>query len=213
MKKNNLLIAGAAVVALGSFVVAPGVQAATSTGKVSLLEGDATKPTAPIEPGDGGGETGQVGVLTIDNATPLNFGSVALTGNGQTLKNTAKAPNVQVTDKRGTGAGWNVTVKSSEFKDATTPTHTLKGAVISFPAGTATSSDATNVAKPVTSDLKVNADGTSGAQVIMTAGKDLGLGTWADIMPADGVTLDIAGGAYVGEYTAQLTWTLADTPA
>jgi len=46
----------------------------------------------------------------------------------------------------------------------------------------------------------------------MSADKDKGMGTWADVMTTDGITLDIAGGAYAGSYNADLTWTLGDTP-
>lgn len=47
----------------------------------------------------------QQGDITIDNLTPLDFGKVKLTGGAQNVKNIVKDPNVQVTDKRGTGAG------------------------------------------------------------------------------------------------------------
>ncbi|EHE85601.1 hypothetical protein FC08_GL001203 [Latilactobacillus curvatus JCM 1096 = DSM 20019] len=50
------------------------------------------------------------------------------------------------------------------------------------------------------------------AQILMSADKDKGMGTWADVMTTDGITLDIAGGAYAGSYNADLTWTLGDTP-
>lgn len=224
---SKMMTASAALIAsLGSLAFASSVHAADaaqsydSTGRITLEAGDTDKPTTPLDPGDGSGTTGQKGDLTIDNVTSLNFGSVKLTGDGQTITNTVEKPNVQVTDKRGTGVGWNLMVKSSAFKDATVATHTLKGATIDFPAGavkTNANDTANNTAMPTANKLTVPADGTSSDQVIMQAATDKGLGTWEDAFEqgADSskVSLNVAGGAYTGTYSATLTWTLANTPA
>lgn len=208
------------LVTLGHIVMAPSVQAATTsnettTRKIALEAGDTTTTNPPIVPGtdgNGNGPTGATGDITIDNLTPLDFGKVKLTGGAQNVKNIVKDPNVQVTDKRGTGAGWNITVKSSEFKDTTDSTHILKGAQINFPVGKVVASDSTNTAAPTAKAITVPADGLDNAQILMSADKDKGMGTWADVMTTDGITLDIAGGAYAGSYNADLTWTLGDTP-
>ncbi|WP_162255708.1 WxL domain-containing protein, partial [Latilactobacillus curvatus] len=110
------------------------------------------------------GPTGATGDITIDNLTSLDFDKVKLTGGAQNVKNIVKDPNVQVTDKRGTGAGWNITVKSSEFKDTTDSTHILKGAQINFPVGKVVASDSTNTAAPTAKAITVPADGLDNAQ-------------------------------------------------
>ena len=226
MTSKMMTVSAALITSLGSLAFASSVHAADatqtqpSTGRITLEAGDTTKPTDPIDQGDGSGTTGQKGDLTIDNITALDFGSVKLTGDGQTIDNTVVNPNVQVTDKRGTGAGWKLMVKSSTFADATDATHTLKGATIDFPMGTVKTNakdTANNTAMPTANKLTVPADGTSSDQVVMQADKDKGLGTWEDAFEQNTdsnkkVALNVAGGAYAGAYSATLTWTLTNTP-
>lgn len=218
MKKNNLFIASAALIALGSSVIAPiSAHAAdtnpTSTGKVTLTAGDTTKPTDPVDPlvpaDPENPGTGQVGDLTIDFVRNVDFGKDnALTGNQQTIANTNKQTYVQVTDKRGTGTGWQLNVTGSEMKSAT---HTLAGAKITLPKGTTESKDVTNTAAPTSAAVEIALDGKAAAMPVMTAAKDTGLGTWTDVMTPEDIKLSVPSNAYVGDYTTTLTWTLTNS--
>lgn len=156
MKKlniNNLLVKG--IVSAAAFMIfvtpafastidpteitgSPDGKGATSHGHITITPGDGTTgPTAPIEPSEPGGETGNVGSLTIDYVSPLEFDSHPLASGSVEYTTTTQNPNVQVTDTRGTGAGWTLQVSTSPFIDQTDNTKILKGAVVSLPSGTA----------------------------------------------------------------------------
>ncbi|EOH92489.1 hypothetical protein UAW_03009 [Enterococcus haemoperoxidus ATCC BAA-382] len=174
-----------------------------------------TDPNDPVDKDKPvGPETGQKGLLTIDAVSDFNFKSAKITG-GET-KTTAEVPDgktvgIQVTDKRGTGAGWNVQAKVDEFKDTKEATKILKGATIKVPAGTfktTVNGDTTNPPKAA------NAEGTligKSATPILRAEKDQGKGSWVNDW-ADQVELTIPGGNLLGNYQATVTWTLINTP-
>lgn len=143
---------------------------------------DPIDPTEPIEPGT-------PGPLSIDFASSLNFGIQKITSTdeeylaySQPAKNAAgevvyKPNYVQVTDNRGTAAGWNLSVTQTEdFKttDDTAKNKTLPGATISLNGATAVSA-ATGTASPEVKDLVL----TPGqATEVMTAAENAGEGTW-----------------------------------
>lgn len=148
-----------------------------STGPIDPID-----PTEPIEPGT-------PGPLSIDFASSLNFGIQKITSTdeeylaySQPAKNAAgevvyKPNYVQVTDNRGTAAGWNLSVTQTEdFKttDDTAKNKTLPGATISLNGATAVSA-ATGTASPEVKDLVL----TPGqATEVMTAAENAGEGTW-----------------------------------
>lgn len=167
---------------------------------------DKEKPVGP--------ETGQKGLLTIDAVSNFEFKSAKISG-GET-KTTAEVPEgqtlgIQVTDKRGTGAGWNVQAKVDDFKDKKEATKILKGATIKVPAGTfktTANGDTTNPPKAA------NVAGTiigKAATPILRAEKNQGKGSWINDW-ANQVELTIPGGNLLGDYQATVTWTLINTP-
>ncbi|MEI5994503.1 WxL domain-containing protein [Candidatus Enterococcus mansonii] len=180
---------------------------------VGIEPGDDSVPTDPIDPEDpdnpGEGGTGQTGNLTIDIVTNLDFGSFKLTPKATTLtanKDNKVNPLAQVTDKRGTGAGWTLGVAISEF--TSTEKHTLKGATLSLPKGDLKTNNVDNSLAPNTFALVLNED----PQTIMSADKDKGLGTWADSYDKNKTKLSIPAGNFAGQYGATMTWTLSNAP-
>lgn len=208
--------------------VAP--QDAHSTAKVGIEEGTNTDPTNPadpmdpdnpVDPGDPTNPgTGFSGPLSIDFVSNLDFGSKELNPGGTTefgLDEKAK-PTVQVTDKRNTGAGWTLSVRLAA--DATgTPatdmdtvwtsaTDKLKGAVLTLPEATSAAVAANNQSAAPSDSEITSVNGSS--QVVTTADKDQGMGSWRSNFDNAGVKLTVPAGNKAGDYTANLTWELVD---
>lgn len=182
---------------------------AKSQATVEITPGDTTTPVPPIDETDP--PTGQVGNLTIDHVSSLDFGSFQLQSGTTTLtanQKSDKDPNVQVTDKRGTGDGWTLTVaQTQEFKSA--EGHTLAGAKLSLPAGNLLTTNINNKDNaPSTKAVVVNAE----PNVVMVAANGQGLGSWADQFARENTTLEIPAGNYAGSYESELTWTLSNAP-
>lgn len=184
-----------------------------SDATVILEAGDPDTVTPPIEPTVPGGETGNTGVLTIDNLTPFSFDKHKVSGGTEIYSMTATSANIQVTDKRGTGAGWQLKVTASEFKDKTEATKVLKGAQIKIPKGTTKSTESNTSAAPLTNAVTLDAVPAATAAVLFQAEKNQGMGSWVDILDPTEVKLVVPGGNFTGEYTSTLTWVLGDTPA
>lgn len=189
-----------------------------STAKIDLTKQDPDHPVGPIDPLDpddnpsSNQPTGNTGDLRIDYISNIDFGTQMISGKTETYQATAPANMVeaQISDLRGTGAGWNLQVSydpaQSGFSSAD---QTLKGAELTLPVGqTKTVADSQSAA-PATNEITVNDD----AQNIMSAVKDTGLGTWADEMTTSQVKLKVPSGNLAGAYTATLVWTLTDAPA
>ncbi|GKQ43305.1 hypothetical protein RD055328_12280 [Companilactobacillus sp. RD055328] len=196
---------------------------AYSTGKAILTED--VKPTDPVDPTDPG--TGNDGPLSLDTVPSYDFGSKALEG-GDTIFNTPKVlladgtyadkdGHVQVTDKRGTGAGWKLTVKyvagadgsATTTNEAWTSTDGLhiKGALLELPAATWLNTNDEAVGAP---DLTKAASITDADVDYASASKDLGMGTWIGTVTSANVKLTVPQGNKVGDYKANLQWTLTD---
>jgi len=194
---------------------------------------DPTDPTNPVNPGT-------PGPLSIDFASSFDFGKQAISSSDKVYTAAAQAyyklgadgkptgdlvygPDyVQVTDNRGTLAGWVLTVtQDGQFTSGTG--HVLDGAVVTLKDGnvvTASSSD-----KPTPAQ---NTDLTPGtASLVMSAAKGQGGGTflndWGtksnltseDQPHTNSVTLSVPGRTtkYAETYKTTLTWNLSDVPS
>ncbi|MFS0595527.1 WxL domain-containing protein [Peribacillus frigoritolerans] len=184
------------------------------TNPVDPTNPDNPNPPSPIDPEDpGNGGTGNAGALTLDNVSNIQFGTQKIMSGNTTYHAKNKDPFVQVSDKRGTGEGWSLTAKASEFKSDSG--EVLRGAILSFKNGQV-KSQTSNVSTPPTANDVVfdNSD----SKVPMLAEVDAGRGTWLDVFSGtegdnSNVQLNVlAGSADAQNYTATMTWELSDAP-
>lgn len=190
---------------------------------------DPENPVDPVDPTDpeGPGE-GTAGPLSIDFASSFDFGIQEITSTDKVYRaaaqeyinsagETKKGPNyVQVTDNRGTEAGWKLVVKQDEqFKSASGKE--LTGATVQLTNGTVVTASTSE--KP-TGESTVSLTPEADSQ-LMNAAAGQGAGTylldWGTDETSGGqsVTLAVPGSTtkYAEKYTTTLTWTLTDTPA
>lgn len=251
MKMNHLFMAGV-ILASGlsvTSVSSEGVSAATNsvntTGDVTFKEDttpvgpvDPTNPDKPVDPTNPVTPTN--GPLSIDYASSFNFGEQKISAKDETYyasfdtaKETAEGeavnkPNwVQVTDKRGTNAGWKLQVQQgAQFSTTQNETFKeLKGAQIKIKNGTVATTTDNKATAPTASTEVTLIPGTSSqagaAQDVMTAQSNQGMGTWVDAFGSSttgdkSISLSIPGVSEKvkdAQYTTQLTWLLNDTPA
>jgi len=186
------------------------------------------KPGTTDASGDGANGAAAGGDLSLIYVTnQLDFGSHEIdvandqvyAANYSDAKDATKSANVsklwnnhaviEVSDVRGTNAGWNLTVSGSPLKGV--DGSTLKGATLALPTGslTNTGSDSNGTAAVAVA----NALDTSAAQVL-AAGKDTGAGITVDQLDPSNIKLTVpANQAKAQGYTTSLTWNLSDTPA
>lgn len=199
-----------------------------NTANVTVLPGD-EEPTTPVDPTD---PTGQKGNLTVDNLIDFKFNDVKLASNefrtglkdintGGRDKDNQKR-NIQVTDKRGTGAGWTLRLAQSKMMSTTVKEGNkseLKGAYISIPTvdpekNVYTTADNKNAeAKPVTLGYKFVEGKYGEPQKFAEAAKDNGMGTWVfntNTSKEDKVELVIPAGNFTGTYEGIMTWSVVD---
>jgi hypothetical protein len=190
---------------------------------------DPTNPVTPVDPTDPTGpKPGTAGPLSIDYASSLDFGTQKITSKDEIYKakaqkyldkdnNEKTGPNfVQVTDNRGTEAGWTLQMKqNSQFK--TTDAEELTGAVITFKNGNVVT--ASDSAKP-TGQATIVADPSGALKNVMAAKDGQGAGTylldWGTdaATAAESIELSVPGSTtkYAKKYSTTFTWVLTDTP-
>lgn len=250
MKMNHLLMAsvilasGLSVASLSSEGVSAATNSVNTTGDVTFKEDttpvgpvDPTNPDKPVDPTNPVTPTN--GPLSIDYASSFNFGEQKISAKDETyyasfdtVKNTGggvvNKPNwVQVTDKRGTNAGWKLQVQQgAQFSTTQNGTSKeLKGAQIKIKNGTVATTTDNKATAPTASTEVTLIPGTSSqagaAQDVMTAQSNQGMGTWVDAFGSSttgdkSISLSIPGVSEKvkdAKYTTQLTWLLNDTPA
>ncbi|MGY3779666.1 WxL domain-containing protein [Isobaculum melis] len=197
---------------------------------------DPTKPINPVDPDDPLKpiEPGTQGPLSIDFASPLNFGRNEITNKDVTYYANALVgedeeivPNyVQISDNRGTSAGWTLSVKQNgQFTNKDTKHKVLTGAEIVFEKGTAVTS-MEDVTAPTT--YKMTLDPAGASVPVMSAKVDEGEGLWLSVFGSvediiegtetikknKAISLSIPGKTPKDavKYTTSLTWTLSDVP-
>lgn len=204
---------------------------------------DPTDPTNPNPPTPEPVKPGTPGPLSIDYASDFGFGTQEITtdtvtylAKPQTYSDSDKeTPTyVQVTDKRGSNAGWTLNLKQDhQFKSEGSQNEYIEGAVLTFEQGEAVTNG--KGITPSTHKAELDAEGGSYSP-IMTAAKTEGTGTWAtmfgtsaglvdtEVIGADGekvtekrdqgVKLTIPGATQTDatEYSTTLTWQLTNEP-
>lgn len=190
---------------------------------------DPAKPVTPIDSTDPSGPVaGTGGSLSLDFASGFQFGEQAISTKNEIYYAqpqkyvdfdgvAKKGPNyVQVTDIRGTGAGWKLTVKQvAQFQ--TDEGQVLNGAELSFSQGEVISNLATDLSPTAVTSftLPINSE-----VPVVTANTEKGVGTWLyrfgsdEISGGKSVVLQVPGKTvkYAKKYQTALTWTLKDVP-
>lgn len=208
---------------------------------------DPENPETPWDPKDPENkpEPGTKGPLSIDFASNLNFGENKITNEDETYfaraqnfydkegKVTKVRPNyVQISDNRGTNAGWTLTVRQEgQFKaEKKTLNSELKNAVITLKAPNVQSNS--NATKPE-AEKEIVLNPSKVESPVMSAANEAGAGTWTNAwgtveevteMNKKGeevkanvtkeVTLDVPGSTSKDavKYATKLTWILSDQP-
>ncbi|WP_439443144.1 WxL domain-containing protein [Listeria aquatica] len=199
---------------------------------------DPNNPVKPIDPTDPEGPNpGTKGPLSIDYASSLDFGVNKITNNDETYYAKAQelnrdkdrwVPNyVQISDHRGTNAGWTLTVRQEgQFKNDTTQNKVLTGSVISFTDPKA-ASNMEGVTTPKVTEITLDPEGAE--SLVMSAKANVGAGTWVDhfghveemtddqgqtVQKTKAISLTVPGKTPKDavKYSTKLTWKLTDVP-
>lgn len=237
MFKKVTKIALAGVIGVGTLVgsssLASAETAAEYTSKAKVMfeanedptkpvDPDTPDPTKPVDPKDEV-EPGTPGPLSIDYVSNFDFGTQKTSGNAATYtakpveiklsngEEVMRAPYAQVTDNRGTNAGW--TLQVAQPAQLSNGSEELEGAQITIGEGNVTG----------TPTVK---DGVAGKEVVLsedsqsvfTAEAGAKGGTWVNSFGTAeevNVELSIPAGTKIDqdtEYTTNLNWTLTDAP-
>ncbi|SOC40716.1 WxL domain-containing protein [Salinicoccus kekensis] len=172
--------------------------------------------------------TNSKGKLTLDVVPLLDFKGKNIDASYEEyLFYTESDHHLQVTDRRGTGAGWNVTARAENFKDAT-GAMTLPSSEITFEEGDVQSPvDFQKSQKPTSNGftLETGKEATKVASANASPegeaiDKAQGVGAWLikwfsnnEDVENEKVKLKVpARSASAGEHTTKIIWTMEDGP-
>ena len=203
---------------------------------------DTELPDNPLAPGNSlkpsdDNKTGGAGPLSIDYVSDIAFGQNKTSGKTEiykaeldTFKDGTKAPiSAQVTDKRGSNAGWTLTAKQESLFKQSKGNEVLKGTILRLNNPNLSSKDNmtsgipnSNVL-PTVQAVKLSAKDSGEAgneQIVATAAKDKGMGQWVTRYGIDNdeakesVTLEVPGNSkkVKDTYSTSILWTLTDSP-
>lgn len=240
MNTKVLLASGTilAVLAGGAAVQASAaeVSATTSHNLVTFIAGDdstgpvdPTDPTHPVDPEEPvdpedpeNPGTGNKGPLSLDYVTNFKFGTHKISGQNQSYAAKNVKSYIQLSDTRGTSAGWTLKATPGEFKSAAGDV--LKGATVSLGKGNMITAGDAKAPEAVATTLTAGESST-----VIKAAKGTGEGTWVDQLFDKSVTRDdapkedlganevvklnvVGGTAKATSYTSDVKWSLEDTP-
>ncbi|EIR4022316.1 WxL domain-containing protein [Enterococcus faecalis] len=152
--------------------------------------------------------TGEVtfipGNLTLDAVPDFDFGQQQITAQDKNY-NAQSASEVQVTDLRGSSAGWELTVNATQLESNG---KALTGSQINLTNGVGTNNNGETVT--FSNSVLVPSTEVKVMSAAQNNGNGISKGTWQ----ATDVTLHVPGTTTkaAGQYTATLTWTLKDVP-
>ncbi len=146
------------------------------------------------------------GSLNLSAVTLSDFAPVTLSGSATTAMTTMNP--FTVTDASGTGAGWNVTVQATQFKEYVGGTYvsggkTLALSSLSMAAPTVAANGTSSAAPAMTSGPYVIDSGS--AVKIASAAVGNGMGAYDFTPGANGLTLSIPANAYATSYRSEIT--------
>lgn len=194
---------------------------------------DPTKPVTPAPDIDGEENPhppSTKGPLSINYISNFRFGMNQATGQDVAYQvkpdqvvdedgNQIEVPNyVQVTDNRGTNAGWTLTVRQDgAFMNGSNP---LVGTEMVFTNPvTSGRSGSANTSPSANANFTLTPEGQE--VLVMTASENQGMGTWVDrfgennAQAPESILLKVPGDSkkVAGFYKTSLTWTLSDVPS
>ncbi len=195
----------------------------TSKSSVTLKAGNTTNPVAPVDPdGSGdkfpdGGGTGSTGKLTLDYVSDFKFQQQGIT-NGQILT-TATNSNafVQISDRRASGAGWQLQLDPSQLVGQKDSSTISSGASIQLGAAEFIASGQNVSATPQVVATPTQLIPIGSYSKVAQANKMAGVGTWImklNYNASEPTNLLVAGSTVTQKQTYQgvLSWLLLDTP-
>lgn len=140
------------------------------------------------------------GSLALSNGATASM-SDTLDGTDQTVSYTVP---LTLTDARGTGAGWNLTLTSTTFNDGATHTLSTSASTIASVAMTCVAGGTcTNATNAITYPVTIPAAASAPAAVkVFNSAATTGLGRFT-ITPT--VNVAIPGNSYAGSYSSTLT--------
>jgi hypothetical protein len=145
------------------------------------------------------------GGLSVTAPALDDFGTVILTGAAVSPK-AAMGP-FTVTDARGTGAGWNLTIQASQF---TTGSRTLALGSLTMPTPAVAKTDRTSGPVPSVVTGPYLIDSPSALKIASAASDGAGMGSYI-FMPGY-LVLGIQTNVYAGTYTSTVTVSVATGP-
>lgn len=171
----------------------------------------------PEDPTNNG--TNSSGLLKIDRVPNFSFGKVVRSGLYQEEYAVNSNPYIQVSDLRGSIGGWTLYAKISNFVSVPTTEeqkrYLLSGASLTLMSGDIQEYNSEYAAPPKSHSVSLNRN----LQKVMSADKNTGQGVWATRWKSEqGINKNIKlavlpNTAKPGkEYTATITWKLADVP-
>ncbi len=177
--------------AIAVSAVAPAANAAADNTNVSVTAADLT-----------------LGAIAIGD-----FAGVALDGTVNT--STATMTAFDVTDARGSGAGWNVTIGATEFAEwngtaYVTGGKTVGASRVSMATATVAKVDSTSSTPPTMTAGAYTLDAGSAVKIASAAADGSGMGSYT-ITPGS-VTLTVDADTYARNYRSDVTVTLASGP-
>ena len=172
----------------------------------------------PEDPANNG--TNSSGLLKIDRVPNLSFGKVVRSGLYQEEYAVNSNPYLQISDLRGNLGGWTLYAKISNFVSEPTTKdqkkYLLSGASLTLTKGDIQEYDSEYATPPKSHSVSLNKE----LQKVMSADRNAGQGVWATRWKSEQarnkkIRLDILPNtAKAGrEYTATITWKLADVPS
>lgn len=188
----------------------------------SALVVAAAAPTAQAQTADPTNVTVTASNLTLGAIAVADFTGVTL--NGTVRSTTATMSAFDVTDARGTGAGWNVTIGATEFKEWDSALNAGAGGYVtggktigtsrtSMATATVAKKDSTSSAPPTMTAGAYTLDAGTAVKIASAAADGTGMGSYT-ITPGgtNGVTLTVDAKTYAKAYRSDVTVTLATGP-
>lgn len=196
----------------------------TSTGATITFTGDNTDPTGPVDPTDPdkpgtGPGTEMEGPLSLDYVPEMGFGTQEITGDVETYDLVGLQPYIQVTDKRGTGAGWKVSVSLTAFNNNDS-SKSFDG-VIKFKNAETLTTTGNNSVSPTASNPVTITSGQGEQKLVGTTASNQGMGTWitrwfpteSEATSNDSVQLTVnTVNVSTDSYKANLNWIISNAP-